>query len=117
MYRGLNAEWERKMIKQDCFGYKRGTCMVLTELVCGQRECSFYKTQEQFRQDAEKYGEVAGQCKEREVITVTYNGKTQSLAQWSQETGINQATLWLRITRLKWDVERALTTPVKRYKR
>lgn len=105
------------MIKQDCFGYKRGTCTVLTELVCGQRKCSFYKTQEQFRQDAEKYDGTLKETKQREDVILTHNGKTQGLLQWSDETGISYNVLFQRISKLHWDVERALTTPVKRYKR
>lgn len=106
------------MIKTDCFGYKRGTCMVLTDLVCGQRECSFYKTQEQFRRDAEKYGgnETEGKRPVSSKIMLTYNGKTQDLRQWEEETGIDQGVLYQRIFKRHWDIKKAMTTPVKRYK-
>ena len=45
--------------KRDCFGYKMGKCSVLTELVCTQRECSFYKTRKQFHSDNIKYKKIA----------------------------------------------------------
>lgn len=41
-------------------------------------------------------------------------GKTQTIAQWSRETGIHKDTLWRRLTKLGWSPERALTEPVKR---
>lgn len=41
---------------------------------------------------------------------ITFKGKTQSLLQWSKETGINYGTLWTRIAVWKWSPERALTT-------
>lgn len=44
---------------------------------------------------------------------VTLNGRTQTMEQWSQETGIGWHTLRQRIDRLGWPVELALTTPVK----
>ena len=43
---------------RDCFGYKLGTCTVLTELVCAQRKCSFYKTRKEFHSDCRKYRET-----------------------------------------------------------
>lgn len=42
---------------------------------------------------------------------LTYNGKTQTLAQWSEETGINYGCLKTRINKLGWSVEKSLTTP------
>lgn len=42
---------ERSKIKKDCFAYMRkGECGVLTELVCINKKCSFYKTQEDFEE-------------------------------------------------------------------
>lgn len=45
------------MTKTDCFGYDKMTerCMILKETVCHCDTCSFYKTQEQYRQDRERY--------------------------------------------------------------
>ena len=45
---------------------------------------------------------------------LTYNGKTQTIAQWADELGINQHTLYSRILTYHWTVERALTTPVNK---
>ena len=47
------------MEKRDCFAYLKDKerCRILTELVCAERDCSFYKTKDQFnegRKDAEK---------------------------------------------------------------
>ena len=44
-------------IKVDCFGYnlKAGKCAIMTETICKKRECSFYKTQEQYQEDKKKY--------------------------------------------------------------
>ena len=41
-------------MKKDCFGYRMGKCKVLTECVCEKRQCSFYKTKEQFEEDRER---------------------------------------------------------------
>ena len=44
-------------IKKDCFGYDRicKKCRVLTETLCAHKECTFYKTKEQFDKDRKKY--------------------------------------------------------------
>ena len=49
----------RKYIKTDCFGYSpiTGLCTILSETCCAYGSCSFYKTQEQFNADKEKYVE------------------------------------------------------------
>lgn len=45
---------------------------------------------------------------------ITFNGKTQCLADWSRETGIGHGTLWQRIYQYHWSIERALTEPTRR---
>lgn len=42
---------------------------------------------------------------------ICFNGKTQTLMQWSEETGIKYATLYNRLGWMGWSVEKALTTP------
>lgn len=44
---------------------------------------------------------------------VEFEGKTLCLSQWEDVTGINRYILSDRLTKLKWSVEKALTTPVK----
>lgn len=44
---------------------------------------------------------------------LTHNGKTQCVAAWAEEKGINIATLWRRL-KGGWSIERALTKPVRR---
>jgi hypothetical protein len=47
---------------------------------------------------------------------LTFKGKTQSIARWAREIGINESTLRERI-RTGWDVKKALTTiPLKNNK-
>ena len=46
----------------------------------------------------------------RSSVLLTFRGKTQSIRQWSRETGINHSTIQRRLKRLKWSVEKALTT-------
>lgn len=43
--------------------------------------------------------------------TITYKGKTQTIAQWAEETGIKYTTLWQRIYRYNWSIEKAMATP------
>ena len=43
-------------------------------------------------------------------VKITYNNKTQTLKQWSEELNVNYSTLRMRIER-GWSIERALGTP------
>ena len=45
---------------------------------------------------------------------ITYNGKTQSLAQWADEYNIPHGVLERRINRSHWDIEKALNTKIKK---
>lgn len=45
---------------------------------------------------------------------ITYEGKTLTITQWSEITGINRDALYHRLITRGWDVERALTKPTKR---
>ena len=53
----------------------------------------------------------------RNNLYITYDGKTQLLIEWSKETEIPYGTLYNRIYILKWSSQKALTMPVKKYKR
>lgn len=54
------------------------------------------------------------QCRNtRKSIILTYNGRTASLAEWSEITGMKGATLRSRLKVLGWSVERTLATPIK----
>ncbi len=55
IYRHLKIRRNKRMIKKDCFAYRRARCSVLTEMVCKFGECSFYKTEKQDKADREKY--------------------------------------------------------------
>lgn len=48
-------------------------------------------------------------CRDNHYLT--YNGKTQCLADWADETGIHPRALRNRIMRLGWTVEQALSLP------
>lgn len=52
----------------------------------------------------------------RSNIPIVFNGKTQLLIEWTEEYNIPYNTLYQRIYILKWSIEKALTTPVKKYK-
>lgn len=46
-------------IKKDCFGYRNPErCGVLSEMVCKNKNCSFYKSKEQFIKDRVIYGNI-----------------------------------------------------------
>ena len=47
---------------------------------------------------------------------ITFNGRTQTMKQWADEIGIDNATLWRRL-KTGWSIERALTEPVHKEKR
>ena len=42
----------------------------------------------------------------------TYNGESLTLKQWSEKTGVPYATLFNRLKKLKWSLEKTLTTPL-----
>lgn len=44
----------------------------------------------------------------RVTALVTYNGKTQGLAEWARELGVKHSTLYYRIYKRGWSLERAL---------
>lgn len=50
-------------------------------------------------------------------VLVTHNGESHTLAMWGEILGIQPQTLNYRINHAKWSIEKALTTPVKTYKR
>ena len=44
---------------------------------------------------------------------ISFKGKTQCLSAWAEEYGLSQKRLRTRIERDGWDIEKALTTPLK----
>lgn len=53
-------------------------------------------------------------------ITYTINGKTKTLSEWCKIYGMSYERVYVRIKEYKWDVLKALTTPIKnnsRYKK
>lgn len=48
---------------------------------------------------------------------ISYNGKTQCLAAWSEEYNILSSTLWARLYKYGWLMEKAITTPIRKHKR
>jgi len=46
---------------------------------------------------------------------IAFNGKTQTIAEWAEEIGINGSTLYNRINVSGWPIERALAEPVKQH--
>jgi hypothetical protein len=54
----------------------------------------------------------------RHRLSVTYDGRSQSIKEWSSETGIPGTVLYLRIFFLGWDIDRAMKeSPRPRRKR
>lgn len=47
--------------------------------------------------------------------TYTYQGKTLTVPEWSELTGIKPSTLYARLTGYGWSVEKALSTPPRRH--
>lgn len=46
---------------------------------------------------------------------LTYNGETKCLSEWAEIYGIKRFTLFGRINRMGWDIEKALTTPTNQH--
>lgn len=53
------------------------------------------------------------QNNKRRVKFITYRGKTQSVAQWCRDLGLNHKTIRTRIYTYKWNPVKALTTPIR----
>lgn len=49
---------------------------------------------------------------QRRSNLITFNGKTQCLADWAEELGIRYGTLEARLNAYQWPVEKAFSTPV-----
>lgn len=47
------------------------------------------------------------------IYMITFRGKTMCLKDWAHEVGISYASLRWRVVRQRWDIETALTTPVR----
>ncbi len=47
----------------------------------------------------------------RSNVNITYGGRTQTLAAWAEEIGVEYMTMYSRLRRANWTLERALTTP------
>jgi hypothetical protein len=53
----------------------------------------------------------------RNTRLYTHNGETKTLKEWSDQFNIKRSTLAQRVYGMKWDFERALTTPVAPWRR
>lgn len=45
---------------------------------------------------------------------IEYKGEKKTLSEWSKEVGIQASTLYLRLYKLGWDIERAFTTAIRK---
>lgn len=43
---------------------------------------------------------------------ITYKGETKTVAEWAKEKNINTSTLWLRLFKSNWSIEKSLESPV-----
>lgn len=53
----------------------------------------------------------------RNTLQITYNNETHTISEWSEITGLKGATIKQRIYVRGWDVEKALTMPVRERRR
>ena len=47
------------------------------------------------------------------TIALTYNGQTQSLADWARQRDLPYQTLWTRLYRYRWSMKKSLTEPLR----
>ena len=45
---------------------------------------------------------------------ITRNGVTKSLGEWCKEEKMSYKHVYYRLSRLKWDVEKSLTQPIRK---
>lgn len=53
----------------------------------------------------------------RDNVFVEWHGESLTVPEWARRVGIKKHTIHQRLNKLGWDVERALTTPVRRMRR
>ena len=46
-------------------------------------------------------------------VYYTYQGETLSMTAWARRKGWDQKTLWFRLVKLGWPIEKALETPLE----
>lgn len=62
-----------------------------------------------------RWATMKSQCNNRRSNKyLTYNNRTQTIAEWADEYGLNQHTLYSRINSYGWSIEKALITPVRK---
>jgi hypothetical protein len=62
-----------------------------------------------------KWADYTEQARNRRSCRLlTYNGRTQTVAEWADETGLKYSTIGKRIDRYGWSIEKTLTTPAKK---
>lgn len=56
------------------------------------------------------------QCNnKRDNAKVTYKGETKTITQWARELNIHPNTLYSRIEKLDWDIDRAFSEKPRKY--
>jgi hypothetical protein len=50
-------------------------------------------------------------------VWYTHKGETKNITQWARHLGMSVATLCARLNELGWSIEKALTTPVRKWRR
>lgn len=58
----------------------------------------------------------AEQPKQKRGALIEFDGKSQNICKWGEELGISANTLYGRIYKMGWSVERAFTTPARKTK-
>lgn len=55
------------------------------------------------------------QYNRRDTVKITFDGITETLLYWSKKTGIPAKNLYSRFHTMKWNAEKTLCTPLRRY--
>lgn len=64
-----------------------------------------------------KYSTVVEQANNmRSNVPLTFNGETMNMSQWCARLGLHQSTVYMRIHRCGWSVERALSTAARAHR-
>ena len=61
-----------------------------------------------------KEDQPAEQPKPKRGALIEFDGKSQNICKWGEELGISANTLYGRIYKMGWSVERAFTTPARK---
>ena len=91
---------------------------VIDEISCYDERHKEYEWMERFKSRIRGIGynylDKEGTSTKTSVLIFTFKGETLSLSQWASKVGVPYNILYGRIFQRKWDIGKALSTPIRK---